>query len=53
MSFSEAIASVRRAPVMAPPAKLPAVCVVVMVYPACLWFARLKERRAYWWLSYL
>ena len=27
--------------------------VVVAVYPACLWFARLKERRRDWWLSYL
>jgi len=27
--------------------------VVVLLYPACLWFARLKERRRDWWLSYL
>ena len=27
--------------------------VVVLLYPLCLWFARLKERRDDWWLSYL
>lgn len=27
--------------------------VVAMLYPLCLWFARLKERRGDWWLSYL
>jgi hypothetical protein len=27
--------------------------VVAMMYPACLWFARLKERNRVWWLSYL
>lgn len=27
--------------------------VVAMMYPVCLWFARLKERRRDWWLSYL
>ena len=27
--------------------------VVLMMYPLCLWFARLKERRTDWWLSYL
>ena len=27
--------------------------VVVFMYPLCLWFARLKERRHEWWLSYL
>jgi uncharacterized membrane protein len=27
--------------------------VVAMLYPICLWFARLKERRGDWWLSYL
>lgn len=26
--------------------------VVVALYPACLWFARLKQRRGDWWLSY-
>jgi uncharacterized membrane protein len=26
--------------------------VVVLMYPLCLWFARLKERRHDWWLSY-
>jgi hypothetical protein len=29
------------------------VAVVAMMYPLCLWFARLKERRSDWWLSYL
>jgi uncharacterized membrane protein len=27
--------------------------VVVMMYPCCLWFARVKQRRQDWWLSYL
>jgi uncharacterized membrane protein len=27
--------------------------VVVAMYPLCLWFARLKDRRRDWWLSYL
>jgi uncharacterized membrane protein len=27
--------------------------VVAALYPACLWFARLKQRRTDWWLSYL
>jgi uncharacterized membrane protein len=27
--------------------------VVAMLYPLCVWFARLKGRRAWWWLSYL
>ena len=27
--------------------------VVAMMYPLCLWFARLKERKRAWWLSYL
>jgi uncharacterized membrane protein len=27
--------------------------VVVALYPACLWFARLKRRRRDWWLGYL
>ena len=27
--------------------------IVVLLYPLCLWFARLKERRKHWWLSYL
>lgn len=27
--------------------------VVVLLYPLCLWFARVKERRRDWWLSYL
>ena len=29
------------------------VVVVVMLYPLCLWFARLKQRRTDAWLSYL
>ncbi len=28
-------------------------CVVLMMYPACRWFARLKATRKDWWLSYL
>ncbi len=27
--------------------------VVVLMYPLCLWFSRLKARRADWWLRYL
>ena len=27
--------------------------IVVGLYPACRWFARVKERRRDWWLSYL
>jgi uncharacterized membrane protein len=27
--------------------------VVALMYPVCLWFARLKSRRSDWWLSYL
>ena len=29
------------------------ILVVVLLYPACLWFSRLKQRRRGWWLSYL
>lgn len=29
------------------------VAVVALMYPQCLWFARLKERRSDWWLSYI
>jgi hypothetical protein len=29
------------------------IVVVVAVYPACLWFSRIKERRRDWWLGYL
>ena len=29
------------------------VALLVMLYPLCLWFARLKQRRLDWWLSYL
>jgi uncharacterized membrane protein len=40
------------------PASLPVVYliwigVVAMLYPLCSWFARVKQRRAEWWLSYL
>ncbi len=27
--------------------------VVALLYPLCLWFARLKARKSDWWLSYL
>ncbi len=27
--------------------------VVALMYPVCLWFSRLKERRGDWWLSYV
>lgn len=27
--------------------------VLVLLYPVCRWFARLKERRRDWWLSYI
>lgn len=29
------------------------VVIVVALYPLCAWFARVKERRADWWLAYL
>jgi len=29
------------------------IAVLLLLYPACLWFARLKQRRHDWWLSYL
>lgn len=29
------------------------IAVVIAMYPLCLWFARLKQRRNDWWLSYL
>jgi len=29
------------------------VCVVVLLYPVCRWFAGVKRRRTDWWLSYL
>jgi ABC-type spermidine/putrescine transport system permease subunit I len=29
------------------------IAVVLVVYPACAWFSRLKNRRRDWWLSYL
>jgi uncharacterized membrane protein len=28
-------------------------CVVVMLYPLCRWFAAIKQRRSEWWWSYL
>jgi uncharacterized membrane protein YhaH (DUF805 family) len=27
--------------------------VLALLYPACLWFMRFKQRRRDWWLSYL
>lgn len=29
------------------------IVVLVLLYPVCLWFARLKQRRHDWWLTYL
>lgn len=29
------------------------IVLLALLYPACLWFARLKQRRHDWWLSYL
>jgi len=29
------------------------VIAILILYPACVWFARIKERRRDWWLSYL
>ncbi len=29
------------------------ILVVVLMYPLCLWFSRLKQRRRDWWLSYI
>jgi uncharacterized membrane protein len=29
------------------------VVVLLLLYPACLWFARLKQHRHNWWLTYL
>ena len=29
------------------------IAIIVLLYPLCLWFARLKERRRDWWLSYI
>jgi len=28
-------------------------CVVVILYPLCRWFASIKQRRREWWWSYL
>jgi hypothetical protein len=29
------------------------VAVVLMLYPLCVWFGRVKQRRQAWWLGYL
>jgi hypothetical protein len=29
------------------------IVVLIILYPACLWFARLRQRRHDWWLRYL
>lgn len=29
------------------------IALLIALYPACLWFSRLKQRRRDWWLSYL
>lgn len=29
------------------------IAIVVSLYPACIWYARVKQRRGDWWLSYL
>ena len=29
------------------------IAILVILYPVCLWFSRLKKRRRDWWLSYL
>jgi uncharacterized membrane protein len=29
------------------------IVVLLLLYPACLWFSRLKQRRREWWLGYL
>ncbi|MFY9904242.1 MAG: heparan-alpha-glucosaminide N-acetyltransferase domain-containing protein [Terriglobales bacterium] len=29
------------------------IAVLLLLYPACLWFARVKQRHHEWWLSYL
>jgi uncharacterized membrane protein len=29
------------------------IAAVVVLYPACLWFARIRQRRRDWWLGYL
>jgi uncharacterized membrane protein len=29
------------------------ILVVLLLYPLCLWFSRVKQRRSDWWLSYL
>jgi len=28
-------------------------CVVAMLYPACRWYAEIKQRRRAWWMSYV
>jgi ABC-type spermidine/putrescine transport system permease subunit I len=29
------------------------ILVLAILYPLCLWYSRLKQRRRDWWLSYL
>jgi hypothetical protein len=29
------------------------ILIVAALYPACVWYARLKRTRSDWWLSYL
>jgi hypothetical protein len=29
------------------------IAAVAILYPICLWFSRLKQRRREWWISYL
>jgi hypothetical protein len=29
------------------------ISVVLVLYPGCAWFSKLKDRRRDWWLSYL
>jgi hypothetical protein len=29
------------------------ILVVALIYPLCVWFDRIKQRRSDWWLSYL
>ncbi len=58
--------ALRRLPIVADPASIPDwygvtlpgvyvawAVVVLAMYPACRWFARLKAERRSWWLSYL
>ena len=36
-----------------PPVYFVWIGIVVALYPVCLWFGRVKERRKNWWLSYM